>query len=196
MSRIIAAASLGALIWTGCAPGPGPRYAADHRAVPVTGVDRQAIMEAPINMINRRPDTHPHLRGGLWQYGYRVNEAGEAHYSVVENPGAPLDVPPGYADTPIMLVFNPEVINVAAAMREPTAGTIIRDAAGAPAAEQPPIAWEVRAYEEELVHKLEQHLQQQRTQPWQEDLQPPPALQRERPVQPIERQTPPRQQMP
>jgi hypothetical protein len=79
---------------------------------------------APVNQIKTRPDTHPELRTGLWQVPHAQRLV------VIEAPHVEIDQPPGTVDSPYLMVYNPEFQNALAAM-EPTAGTVIVEAAGA-----------------------------------------------------------------
>jgi hypothetical protein len=155
LPRIIAATFVGSILWAGCAAGPAPtvRYAGE---VGPTSIDRESFARAPIDMTNRRPDTNPHIRTGLWDFTYRHNGPMEDTYVVIEAPGQERELPPGYADTTALLAFNPEVLNAAVAFAEPSPGDLITEAAGAAPDQVPAIVREVEDYMDELAWKTEQ----------------------------------------
>ncbi len=70
-------------------------------------MDSSAIASAPVDQTKRRPDTHPELRSGLWQFTYRND------HSMVETTTVPATLPGEAADSTALLVYNPEVINAA-----------------------------------------------------------------------------------
>jgi hypothetical protein len=109
----LSAAVLATLVGVGCSTSP-TRYAETFSPA--------VIERAPIDQLHRRPDTHPELRTGLFQVGFKNQ------YSVVESPEA--DLPAAYrgVDTAALLPYNPIVIHVA----EASGDAIIVEAAGAP----------------------------------------------------------------
>jgi hypothetical protein len=80
---------------------------------------------APVDQTNRRPDTHPELRSGLWQVAFN-NFEGQG-FSVVEAPVVQPDAP--VADTTHLLTYNPEALNAVAAV---SPGSVVIEAAGSP----------------------------------------------------------------
>lgn len=110
--RIVLASSIGSIIWAGCAQ---PRIAVNDPAM---------ISQAPVDMTQDRPDTHPELRSGLWQI---TPKNPVANVIVAPNITTP-DVPPGTVDTTSMLAYDPEVIN---SVPPEAQDTIIIEAAGA-----------------------------------------------------------------
>lgn len=77
-------------------------------------VSADDIRSAPVDQTKRRPDTHPELRSGLWQFS-QLNEGTESFPSVVETTVVEADEPGEANDTTALLAYNPEVINVAQA---------------------------------------------------------------------------------
>ncbi|MFN7141603.1 MAG: hypothetical protein ACK4UN_19955 [Limisphaerales bacterium] len=96
--RIVLASTVGSLLWAGCAQ---PQW-----AVP----ERQTAANAPVDLTIRRPDTHPHLRSGMW-YG-----PASANVAVIPVPGASEIPGPVGADA---LVQAPGSIIVEGAGAEP-----------------------------------------------------------------------------
>ena len=87
-------------------------------------MDSAAIASAPVDQTKRRPDTHPELRNGLWQFTYRNDHA------MVETTTVPATQPGEAADSTALLAYNPEVIN-AASQSDFGSSSSIAEAAGA-----------------------------------------------------------------
>lgn len=77
-------------------------------------VTPEDIKAAPVDQTKRRPDTHPELRSGLWQFA-QASEGSENFSRVIETTVVEADEPGEAADTTALLPYNPEVINVAQA---------------------------------------------------------------------------------
>ena|SRR6185436_3471006 len=102
-----------------------------------------AAVPAPVNQIKTRPDTHPELRTGLWQVPHRQR------FTVIEAPQVDIGQPPGSVDSPYLMVYNPEFQNALAAT-EPTAGTVIMEAAGA----ELPSDSDIESYRKQLEERV------------------------------------------
>src|SRR5688500_12597729 len=71
------------------------------------------VKASPVDQTKRRPDTHPELRNGLWNYAQ--TDSAEGFSQVIETTVVEADEPGEGADTTSLLAYNPEVINVAQA---------------------------------------------------------------------------------
>jgi hypothetical protein len=123
--RLVLASSVGSLLWAGCAH---PQYSAND-------IDPGSVSYAPVDQSKRRPDTHPELRTGLYQVAYGGLLPPVVETTVVTAPASEA----GTADSTSLLVYNPEVINVALSSETPPglvanqvqSGQVIVEAAGA-----------------------------------------------------------------
>jgi hypothetical protein len=124
VTRLVLAASLGSLIWAGCASDPN-NSANVNDAVVAANLDM-----VPVDQTRRRPDTHPELRSGLWQFTYNHSHGtlGRESYGVVEAPVVQPEV--AAADTTSLLGYSAEARN-AVAGTAPAAGGVVVEAAGA-----------------------------------------------------------------
>jgi hypothetical protein len=134
LHAFLSAAVLGTIVGAGCANAP-TRYA--ETLTPAI------VHHAPIDQTKRRPDTHPELRTGLFQFTY------QQQYSVIEAPEVELQSPYRQVDSGVLHAYNPEVINVA--MAEPR-GAVIVEAAGAPLR----VADDLEGYARELEMRAQQ----------------------------------------
>lgn len=110
--RIVLGSTVGSLLWAGCAQ---PRMAVTDQAL---------IAQAPVDMTNRRPDTHPHLRTGIWGMNSENPTANVVLTPTVTTP----DPLPGTANSAYLLGYSSEVIN---AIPPEGQNEIIIEAAGA-----------------------------------------------------------------
>ena len=88
-------------------------------------LDSASIASAPVDQSKRRPDTHPELRTGLWQFTYRNTQ------SLVETTTVPAAEVGQAADTTALLASSPEVLNAVGATGVAESRTSISEAAGA-----------------------------------------------------------------
>ncbi len=111
--RIVLASTVGSLLWAGCAQQPR-----------VAVLDPVSIAHAPVDLTNRRPDTHPEQRDGFW----KSSSAQSSTISTVVSPNVRPETPNDSADASALLSYNPEVINAVPAEAQ---DTIVIEAAGA-----------------------------------------------------------------
>jgi hypothetical protein len=140
LHAFLSAAVLGTFIGAGCANAP-TRYA--ETLTPAI------VHHAPIDQTKRRPDTHPEVRTGLFQFTY------QQQYSVIEAPEVEIQSPYRQVDSGILHAYNPEVINVAMARPE---GTIMVEAAGAPLR----VADDLESYARQLETRAQEFERDQR----------------------------------
>ena len=137
LTRLILAASIGSLIWTGCSSTQTGSFSASQ-------VDKASVMAAPVDQsqFHARPDTHPELRTGLWSFQKAsLPRVVEAPTIENENPEA--------VDSTQLIAYEPAVINVAAlGGAEPAPGTVITEAAGAETSAQ-----EIEEYSRDLERR-------------------------------------------
>jgi hypothetical protein len=117
LTRLVAAASLGSLLWAGCASSPSR----------VSGISGDAVAAAPINQVRFEADTHPELRPLLWQEW--VHGGSERFVMAVQAPNVEQTLPGVGNDSTALLGYNPEVLNTVAALSPDQ--TVIIEAAGA-----------------------------------------------------------------
>jgi hypothetical protein len=118
-TKLVLSAALGSLIWAGCSTNS--HHAAYNTSDPsITEYPLSAAVPVPVDQTKRRPDTHPELRKGAWDFTYNHTQ------HVVEAPNIQ-DAPAGTVDTPVLLGYEPEYRNTFAA----TQGDVINEAAGA-----------------------------------------------------------------
>jgi hypothetical protein len=134
LHAFLSAAVVGTFVGAGCTNAP-TRYAEAYTPM--------VVHRAPIDQIKRRPDTHPELRTGLFQFTYNHE------FFVIEAPEVDLRSPYRQIDSGVMHVYNPEVINVAFAQPQ---GTVIVEAAGAPLR----VADDIESYARDLEFRAEQ----------------------------------------
>lgn len=161
----MAGASLGSLIWAGCASYEGNRMSQSGSTI----VTDQAIASAPVDQTLLRPDTHPELRSGLWQFRYGAGNGGLTGYTAVEAPTVSLETSGANSsvDTTSLLRHNQEVINIAEA-QGPATGLVVTEAAGSAVSEAAgadlstaPNSQELEAYRQELERKLRDSMKNQ-----------------------------------
>ncbi|MDB6055396.1 MAG: hypothetical protein JWN25_2919 [Verrucomicrobiales bacterium] len=117
-TKLVLAASLGSLIWAGCSTNNHQAFNSNDHSI--TAYPLSADVPVPVDQTKRRPDTHPELRRGAWDFTYSGTQ------QVVEAPNIQ-DAPPGTVDSPVLLGYEPEYRNAFAA----TQGDVINEAAGA-----------------------------------------------------------------